>query len=450
MKTVRAPKMKLTTASWRMGCLVVWGLGVLCLLAVAVALFVVRPDPSQWLAALKPKSACDPAQLSIGGMTFRIQELARSEDGAIPFPADTGGTVYWIEGTTPHYVFALSPAIENLKLAASVKEGDAAKVTWTDCSSAVYSLRAVEVTSSHAPDLFNKPGTGLTVFVQANASGRGVALRSELVQAFAAPTAASAPTEVAVKPAEPVRTIQASPTPKCGEPKLSVGAMELTILTIAASPDGSIPFPADSEDIAYWVEGTSPEYVFAMSPAAKHLKLAASLKPGDGVKIAWGDCSSEVYAVRAIEATSSHTPDFFSNPGAGLTIFVQSDASGAGMAIRGERPETFIPITPELTDENTVLVDIEFLDTIPSADEKTVTIGMKITNRGAKSLTLSSADLSLTPENGNPIASISVDPILPLEIQPGEDVIVNVTFPRQITPSAVLRIFDITMDYFFP
>jgi hypothetical protein len=200
---VRAPEMKLTAASWRLGCLVVWGLGVLCLLALAVALFVVQPDPSQWLAGLKPKSACDPAQLSIGGMTFRIQELARSADGSIPFPADSQGAAYWIEGTTPHYVFALSPAIENLKLAASLKQGDVARITWTDCSSAVYAIRAVEVTTSHASDLFDKPGAGLTIFVQADASGTGVALRSELVQAFAAPPVPSAPTEAAVKPAEP-------------------------------------------------------------------------------------------------------------------------------------------------------------------------------------------------------------------------------------------------------
>jgi hypothetical protein len=213
--------MKLTAASWRMGCLVVWGAGVLCLLALAVALFVVRPDPSQWLAGLKPKSACDPAQLSIGGMTLRIQELARSADGSIPFPADGQGSAYWIEGTTPHYVIALSPAIENLKLVASVKEGDVARITWTDCSSAAYAIRAVEVTTSHASDLFDKPGVGLTVFVQADASGTGVALRSDLVQAFAAPVAASASTEAAVNPVAPGEATEAMPAPP-GEPTEAV------------------------------------------------------------------------------------------------------------------------------------------------------------------------------------------------------------------------------------
>ncbi len=184
----QAPKKRSMALSWRAGCLIVWALGLLALLALAVVLFVVQPDLSQWLAGLRPKSACDPAQLSIGGMTLRIQELARAADGSIPFPADSQGSAYWIEGTTPEYVFALSPSIENLKLAASVKPGDVARITWTDCSSAVYTVRGVEVTSSHAPDLFDKPGAGLTVFVQADASGTGVALRSELVQAFAAPT----------------------------------------------------------------------------------------------------------------------------------------------------------------------------------------------------------------------------------------------------------------------
>ena len=241
------------------------------------------------------------------------------------------------------------------------------------------------------------------------------------------------------------------PTPPCVEPTLSVGAAQFHIQSIARLADGSLSFPADSDGVAYWVEGTSPQYVFALSPAPDHLKLAAALKQGEVAKIAWADCTSELYAVSAIEVADASAPGFFEAPGAGLTVFVQADPSGTGMAIRAERPEAFSPSpeAPEPTDENAIQIDIEFLDTTPSADGKTVTIGMKITNRGAKPLALSDCDLALTPENGNPSPPTNVEPALPVEIQPEAELTVSVSFPMPATPSAVLRILQFTVEYYF-
>ena len=238
------------------------------------------------------------------------------------------------------------------------------------------------------------------------------------------------------------------PTPQCVEPTLTLGAAKFVIQSLARAADGSIAVPGDKPDVAYWVEGTNVNYVFGLSPTPNNLALKTTLKTGDEATIVWADCGTDEYVVKEIEAGQINDSTLFDQSSGGLSVFVQASLSSGGLIIRAGRPEAAIIDTP-VPDENEIQAEMSFLDTTTSPDGVTVTIGVSILNTGKQAISLSESNISLTPENAAPLALVSVEPALPLEIKPGVSETFHMTFPRPATSTAVLKILSFSVDYYF-
>src|SRR5436305_14677242 len=125
-----------------------------------------------------------------------------------------------------------------------------------------------------------------------------IACGAQPVATPTAPVASPVATRAAATLAPlPTPTLVPPPTPPCGQPSLTLGAAKFRIETLARAADGSLAVPPDKPGLAYWIEGTNAHYVFALSPTADNLALNGSLKRGDAVRIAWGHCRSEDFAV---------------------------------------------------------------------------------------------------------------------------------------------------------
>jgi len=236
------------------------------------------------------------------------------------------------------------------------------------------------------------------------------------------------------------------PTPQCIEPTLTLGTVILHVKTVPNNPNAFPLIPQDTPDIAYWVEGTTVNYVFGLSPIGNNLVLNTSLKAGDPAVINWADCSKDEYVIKSIDMISPADLNIFDQTTGGITIYVQTDSSS--LVIRGERPIIQSAETPLPTDVNAIQLDIQFSDLTPP-DKNSVKIGLNIINRGAKTVTLTNNDISLTVENGPQVFPLAVEPALPQDIQPNGTIILAVTFPKPGANSAVLRILDTTVDYYF-
>jgi hypothetical protein len=236
------------------------------------------------------------------------------------------------------------------------------------------------------------------------------------------------------------------PTPQCIEPTLTLGTAILHIKTVPNNPNAFPPIPQDTSDTAYWIEGTTINYVFGLSPIGNNLVLNASLKAGDPAVINWADCSKDEYVIKSIDMAQPNDLNIFDQSVGGVTVYVRTDASN--LVIRGERPIIQSAETPVPTDVNAIQLDIQFSDLTPP-DNNSVKIGLNITNRGAQAVTLTNNDISLTVENGSEVFPVAAEPALPQEIQPNGTITLAVTFPKPGASSAVLRILDTMVDYYF-
>ena len=106
-----------------------------------------------------------------------------------------------------------------------------------------------------------------------------------------------------------------------------------------------------------------------------------------------------------------------------------------------------ISITQEPTLVNPSQLDMLFVKSSVSADQTSITLDIKLTNKGVNPITLTDNDISIVPENGTASPPTAVTPTLPQEIPPGASVIISVTFPYFNTPSVVLKILDLTLNY---
>ena len=240
-----------------------------------------------------------------------------------------------------------------------------------------------------------------------------------------------------------------TPTFPCGEPTLTLGATKFQIKTIARAADGSLAVPADAPNAAYWVEGTNANYVFALNSTPGNLALESSLQAGDQADILWGDCSTEEYVVKIVAGGQPDASALFDQSSGGITVFAQTGPSAVSLVIRGGRPEAQVVDTPSPTDANAVQAEISFGDTTTSPDGQTVSLSLSIKNTGATVIALTPNDISLTVEGAEPLAPVSVEPSLPIEIQPGASESFTITFLKPAANTAVFRILDFSVDIFF-
>ncbi len=127
------------------------------------------------------------------------------------------------------------------------------------------------------------------------------------------------------------------PLPKCIQPLLKIGSLQFPIKSIARVADGSIPIP-DKSDIAWWVQGTTVNYVFEVNPVSAGAAALANINIDDHLTIAWADCTTDDYVANTIATEAPVDSSIFDQTYGGLTIFVPGSATTAQLLIRGVRP----------------------------------------------------------------------------------------------------------------
>lgn len=242
-----------------------------------------------------------------------------------------------------------------------------------------------------------------------------------------------------------VNHVTPAPSPQCVQPALTLGSMKYEIKPISREPNTFPEISKPKKDVAYWVEDTTVNYVFALSPTKDNLALNTVLKTGDPTVINWADCSKDEYAVQSMETIPSGNQKIFDQTSGGITIYVPGDSST--LVIRGERPTVQPAETAAPVPTSEFQVDISLLDS-PPADSQTVKIALEITNRGSKAISVDQEDISLTVNSNPEVFPSSTEPVLPQELKPGVPLQIIVTFPKPQASSAILRIFDTTFDYY--
>lgn len=234
-------------------------------------------------------------------------------------------------------------------------------------------------------------------------------------------------------------------TPDCSPPTLVLGTETFQIQIITPATDGSLTVPLDTPGIAYWVEGTSTNYAFVLSPTEENIALMSTLTTGSTATATWSNCDSTTYDLSAPQESllsAAAAPDPASE---GIVVFFETDPSGAGIAFTGELTGQ------EITTFNTpsadeVQAEIGLLETTASVDGRTVTVVVSIQNYGASAITLTAGDVALTQPDGAALALESSRPRLPETIRVGDTKTIELTFPRPASSIATLQIFTVEYD----
>jgi len=243
----------------------------------------------------------------------------------------------------------------------------------------------------------------------------------------------------------PTQTVP-PPTPPCVQPKLQLGPSTFPVEVEPRPAAGALPAAAGKPGVALWLDGTSAPYVFALDPTTATLALTASLAAGDPVNILWGDCSRDEFQVSGFSA--GLPADISRLDQSGVAVLVLAGQASQGFVIRAGRPQP-PTATPGGTEEPTPLpVDISFQHTTRSADGKTLSVGITVTNRGGTPLTLAPGDIALVDDNGQDVAPASVAPALPLTIGAGASQALEITFPNRTGASVVLRLKSFTVELY--
>jgi hypothetical protein len=241
-----------------------------------------------------------------------------------------------------------------------------------------------------------------------------------------------------------------APTPQCLKPSLTIGNSDFDIQFLAPLTDGSFAIPYRAAHTAFWLQGTNTHFVFGLSAIPVNEILMELYQIGDVVKVTWADCGEEDYVVTSIEKDVALDATFFDQSEGGISVYIPGNSNAASIVLLGKRPELLVTSSPEPTDVNAVLMDILFIENSISTDKKIVTFVLGITNRGAHSISLVAGSLDLTPANETPLTPLQVSPALPLTIPSGSTVTLQVDFPYPGPPSAVFRIADQTMEFYYP
>ena len=207
-----------------------------------------------------PTPPCVQPVLTLGAAKFRIVTLARAADGSLDVPADKPDTGYWVEGTTRHFVFALSPSAGSLALGTALRKGDAAKIQWGDCSSDEFVVSALSGDKPDLTTLFDQSASGLSVVVFAGAQSLVITAGRAQPQAAATPE----PTEANALQAE---------LSFLGQQTTADG--KSLVLSIALKNTGPAPLAVANKDISLGVENSAPIAPISVAPS-----LPQTVAPG--------------------------------------------------------------------------------------------------------------------------------------------------------------------------
>lgn len=239
------------------------------------------------------------------------------------------------------------------------------------------------------------------------------------------------------------------PTPGCILPELQFGPTRFEIKTAARNADGTLMIPSKGTGQAYWVEGTNAPYVLVLGPSAEAAAVLASQKPGDRVTIRWADCTSDEYAVSAVEAGIQGSEDILTQSSPGILVYVPESPSNPGMTLRGLRPSAAPAFETEIPTAAGPQAEITFQDNAVSPDGTEIHMQLAVRNIGQEAFSIHPADISLAPLDGIPAAPVSVVPSLPVEVAPGESLTLAVTFANPHASAMVFKLLDFSVELYY-
>jgi hypothetical protein len=193
------------------------------------------------------------------------------------------------------------------------------------------------------------------------------------------------------------------------------------------------------------VEGTDTNRVFGLSPVPDNLSLVSALKPGATTTVTGVSCNTATYSLSAPLQGLPDNASLLDQSTSQITIFIPGESASSGTVIQGELLEETIT-TFNTPDASALQAEISLLETTTSPDGSTITVGISIYNYGQTAITLSTSDVSLTPEAASPLAPVRVEPPLPIEIEAGTTETIYFTFPRPASQTAVLKVLNVEFD----
>lgn len=234
------------------------------------------------------------------------------------------------------------------------------------------------------------------------------------------------------------------PTTDCGTSTLLLGSSAFQIETIQAGADGTLAVPSDKSGMAYWVDGTNSNYTFVLSPTPENLATMSTLTAGSTAKVTWSDCNSTSYSLSAPQQGSFNSAALPDQSVDGITVFFQTDPSGASFVFTGELTEAQISTfnTPVPGD---IQAEISLLEITTSPDGGSMRVGVSIQNYGTAAVALAGTDVTLTQPDDTPVGMLSSMPPLPKEIAPGTTETIYFFFLRPGSPTATLKLW--TVEY---
>lgn len=236
-------------------------------------------------------------------------------------------------------------------------------------------------------------------------------------------------------------------TADCGSPTLVLGTSTFQIQNLTPAADGSFTVPTDTTGIAYWVEGTTTTSVFVIRPTPGNMTVMSAVSVGSPAEVTWSNCNSTNYSLSAPQAGVLDIPALSDQSFEGITIFFQTDASGAGFVFKGAMAEeTFTGLDTPIPDESGVEAEVSLLETSTSPDGKTIMVNISILNYGQTVFTVLPDNISLTQSDGMSLVLVSSKPRLPEKISSGETETFEFSFPRPSSATATLKIFTVEYD----
>jgi hypothetical protein len=195
----------------------------------------------------------------------------------------------------------------------------------------------------------------------------------------------------------------------------------------------------DTPGIAYRVESAEAGSIYVLSPTRDNLIAAAAAQAGDPIDITWADCAHESYTSNGVQQENVALQELPGEQDSGITIVVQMEESQV-LLIRGDLIASFGNEAQEQSVENGGEAEIQYVYTSVSEDGETLFMVTSILNAGGDIIVLQEGDFSLTTMDNETLNPLNIEPAPPVEIRPGEEAGIHVSFPNPDGDTAVFNV----------
>lgn len=137
-----------------------------------------------------------------------------------------------------------------------------------------------------------------------------------------------------------------TPTLSCGYPSLRVGESDFDIQSLAPVTDTIFSIPIDVAHTAFWLQGTTVQYVFGLSAMPVNGILMELFETGESITVTWADCSKQEYVITSVDQNVPLDTAFFDQSIRGIRIFIPGDSNTASFVVQGMLPKSQVTASP--------------------------------------------------------------------------------------------------------